>query len=147
MDREVKKSIQQRAISFQIIIELKSKFTRKEGSRVIEIHVALRGTTLKTSSNIHDFAIKLRTLNDDLRAIYDEYILRFWKINLHFVDNLTNVYDSFIINLFIVDDNFIVIDEEIDWQTLVNKAAKIEIKAKVKGARIVVYKVSTFFCN
>ena len=76
VNREVKKFIQQRTISYQMIIELKSKFNRKEDSRVIEIHVALRGTTLKIFFNIHDFATKLRILNDDFRTIHDEYALR-----------------------------------------------------------------------
>ena len=59
-----------------MIIELKNKFTRKDDSRVIDIHVAFRVITLETYFNIHDFAIKLRTLNDDFRAIHDEYIFR-----------------------------------------------------------------------
>ena len=76
VNRKVKKFIQQRTISYQMIIELKNKFIRKKNSRVIEIHVAFRDTILKIFFNIHDFAIKLRIFNDDLRTIHDEYVFR-----------------------------------------------------------------------
>lgn len=56
--------------------ELINRFTRKGGSRVAEIHAALRFTILETSTDIHDFAAKLRQYNDELAAIHEEYALR-----------------------------------------------------------------------
>ena len=140
--REARKSIQTKTTGFQMFTELKARFTRKGGSRVAEIHASLRSTTLETSTNIHDFAAKLRTFNDELAAIYDDYALRKWEINLHFVDNLTDAYDSFTTGLLTADNDFIKIDKEMDWQTLVNKAAEVESKAKSRGARSTAYKVS-----
>ena len=59
--REARKSIQTKSTGFQMMTELKNRFTRKGGSRVAEIHASLRSTTLETSTDIHDFAAKLRT--------------------------------------------------------------------------------------
>ena len=122
--------------------ELKNRFTRKGGSRVAEIHASLRSTTLETSTDIHDFAAKLRTFNDELAAIHDDYALRKWEMNLHFVDNLTDAYDSFTTGLLTSDNDFIEIGKEMDWHTLVNKAAEVESKAKSRGARTASYKGS-----
>ena len=140
--REARKSIQTRTTGFQMLTELKSRFTRKGGSRVAEIHASLRSTTLETSTDIHDFAAKLRTFNDELAAIHDDYALRKWEMNLHFVDNLTDAYDSFTTGLLTADNDFIEIGNEMDWQTLVNKAAEVESKAKARGARTSAYKAS-----
>ncbi len=140
--REARKSIQTRTTGFQMLTELKNRFTRKGGSRVAEIHASLRSTTLETSTDIHDFAAKLRTFNDELAAIHDDYALRKWEMNLHFVDNLTDAYDSFTTGLLTADNDFIEIGKEMDWQTLVNKAAEVEAKAKARGARITAYKAS-----
>ena len=133
--REARKSIQSRTTGFQMLDELKNRFTRKGGSRVAEIHASLRSTTLETSTDIHDFAAKLRTFNDELAAIHQDYALRKWEMNLHFVDNLTDAYDSFTTGLLTADNDFIEIGSEMDWQTLVNKAAEVEAKAKARGAR------------
>ncbi|KAL8809202.1 MAG: hypothetical protein Q9223_007954, partial [Gallowayella weberi] len=122
--------------------ELKSRFTRKGGSRVAEIHSALRSTTLDTSKDIHDFAATLREHNDELAAIHPDYALRKWEMNLHFVDNLTDAYDNFTTGLLTADEDFIEIGNEMDWQTLVNKAAEVEAKSRARGARTSALKAS-----
>ena len=140
--REARKSIQTKPTGFQMMEELKSRFTRKGGSRVAEIHASLRATTLETSTDVHDFAAKLRTFNDELAAIHEDYALRKWEMNLHFVDNLTDAYDSFTTGLLTADNDFIEIGKEMDWHTLINKAAEVETKAKARGARTTAYKGS-----
>ena len=132
VSRKVKKFIQQKTISYLMIIELKNKFTRKDDSRVIEIHVAIWVIIFETYFNIHDFAIKLRTLNDDFRAIHDEYVFSIWEMNFHFVNNFIDVYDSFITNLLIANDDFIKIKKKMNWQTFVNRIVEVEIKIKIK---------------
>ena len=144
ISRDARASISRHTTVFQMMTELKARYTRKGGSRVAEIHTQLRATTLETSTNIHDFAAKLRICNDDLAAIHPQYALRKWEMNLHFLDNLTDAYDTFTTNILTSDDDFIEIDDEMDWQTLINKAAEVEAKSKARGARAIAYKASAF---
>ncbi|KAL8654316.1 MAG: hypothetical protein Q9226_003478 [Calogaya cf. arnoldii] len=112
--REARTSLDGIPTAFQMIDELKRRFTRKGGSCVAEIHSALRGTTLDTSKDIYDFAAKLRQFNTELAAIYPDYALRKWEMNLHFVDNLTDAYDNFTERLLTSDRDFIAINNEMD---------------------------------
>ena len=128
--------------------ELRQRFTRKGGSRVAEIHAALRATTLETSKDIYDFASKIRQYNIELGSIYKDYTLRKWELNLHFVDNLTDAYDNFTERLLTSDRDFIEIGREMDWQDLVNKAAEVELKARVRGTRTSAFKATTsLYCS
>lgn len=68
-------------------------------------------------------------------------------MNLHFVDNLTDAYDNFTERLLTSDRDFIAIGNEMDWQTLINKAAEVELKARVRGSRTTAYKASTSSCS
>ena len=132
--RETRKSLQQKKIAFQMITELKNRFIKKDGFRVTEIHEKFRSITLKIFIDIHDFVAKLRIYNDDLTIIHSDYAFRKWEMNLHFVNHLTDAYDSFITDLLTADNDFIEIGKKMDWQTLVNKAAEIESKAKSRRA-------------
>ena len=98
-----------------MLTKLKSRFIRKGDSRVAEIYASLRSITLETSIDIYNFTAKLRTFNDKLVAIYDNYTLQKWEMNLYFINNLINAYNSFTIGLLIVDNDFIEIGNEMDW--------------------------------
>ena len=113
-DRKFRKFIQQKKTCFQMIIELKNKYIKKDDFCVVEIHVVFRLITLKIFIDIHDFVVKLRIYNDELIAIHNDYVFRKWKMNFHFVNNFIDVYDSFIIDFFIVDDDFIEIDKKMN---------------------------------
>ena len=126
-----------------MVDELRQRFTRKGGSRVAEIHAALRATTLETSKDIYDFASKIRQYNTELGSIYKDYTLRKWELNLYFVDNLIDTYDNFTERLLTSDRDFIEIGREMDWQDLVNKAAEVELKARVRGTRTSAFKATT----
>ncbi|KAI4211005.1 MAG: hypothetical protein L6R36_009509, partial [Xanthoria steineri] len=81
-----------------------------------------------------------------LGSIYKDYTLRKWELNLYFVDNLTDAYDNFTERLLTSDRDFIEIGREMDWQDLVNKAAEVELKARVRGTRTSAFKATTSLC-
>ena len=146
LSREIRQSLSEVPTVFEMVGELRQRFTRKGGSRVAEIHAALRATTLETSKDIYDFASKIRQYNIELGSIYKDYTLRKWELNLHFVDNLTDAYDNFTERLLTSDRDFIEIGREMDWQDLVNKAAEVELKARVRGTRTSAFKATTSSC-
>ena len=124
-----------------MIIELKNKFIRKNDFRVVEIHEKFRSIILKISIDIHDFVVKFRIYNDDLTIIHNDYVFRKWEMNFHFVNHFIDVYDFFIIDFFIANNDFIKIDKKMNWQIFVNKIAKIEFKIKFREIRVIVYKI------
>ena len=55
---------------------------------------------------------------------------------------------SIMTRLLTSDRDFIEIGREIDWQDLVNKAAEVELKARVYGTRTSAFKVTTsLYCS
>ena len=101
VNREVKKFIQQKAISYLMIIELKNKFTRKDDSRVIEIHIAFRVITFATCFNIHDFAINYAlstTIFEQYMTntlfVFKRWIFISWTISLMFTTHSSQIFWS-----------------------------------------------------
>ncbi|KAI4212955.1 MAG: hypothetical protein L6R36_009471, partial [Xanthoria steineri] len=73
---------------------------------------------------------------------YDGLIWLFGKDESPFIDNINDAYDHFNERLRTAEHDFIEIGIEMDWQKLVNKAAEVETKAKVRGSRTSAYKAS-----
>lgn len=72
----------------------------------------------------------------------DGLIWLFGKDESPFIDNINDAYDHFNERLRTAEHDFIEIGIEMDWQKLVNKAAEVETKAKVRGSRTSAYKAS-----
>lgn len=61
-------------------------------------------------------------------ARHEDYALRKWEKNLHFVDNLTDAYDNFTEPLLTADRDFVEIGREMDWQTQSTRPPKSNSK-------------------